>query len=60
MDRVACAAGGGLIFPILKQLIPSWTASPDWRNRHAAMILVGQVADGCSEVLSRELSLALI
>ncbi|GMH37342.1 hypothetical protein BSKO_05215 [Bryopsis sp. KO-2023] len=54
VDRVAHAMGGAVLFPILVQLLPAWAMDLNWKKRHAGIILIGQIAEGCKEALDAE------
>jgi hypothetical protein len=51
LDRVAIALGGKALVPAAAQLLPLWLGDGgDWRKRHAALICLAQIAEGCSKV----------
>jgi hypothetical protein len=35
-------------------LLPSWLSDSDWRKRHAALICLAQIAEGCARVMSEQ------
>lgn len=50
LDRVAISLGGNTIFPVASQLLPSFINDGDWKKRHAALITLAQIAEGCAKV----------
>lgn len=54
LDRMAMSLQGNILLPIASQLLPQFLADADWKKRHAALIAMGQIAEGCSKVVSRE------
>ncbi|XP_077237749.1 uncharacterized protein LOC143879304 isoform X2 [Tasmannia lanceolata] len=55
LDRLSNSLGGNLILPIASQIVPSYLNDLDWRKRHAALITLSQVAEGCQKVMSGSL-----
>jgi hypothetical protein len=47
---VAIALGGKNIVPFAGTLLPQWLNDADWRKRHAALICLAQIAEGCQKV----------
>ncbi|XP_058802795.1 importin-5 [Phymastichus coffea] len=47
LDRLACGLGGKTILPQIVQNIPSMLSSTDWKYRHAALMAVSAVGEGC-------------
>lgn len=35
-------------------VLPSWLSDADWRKRHAALICLAQIAEGCARVMSEQ------
>ena len=56
LDRLALALGGGTVAPLVSAALPSLAAAPDWRKRHAALVMLAQVAEGCAKALSGSLA----
>jgi hypothetical protein len=36
------------------QLLPVWLADADWRKRHAALICLAQIAEGCEKLMGEQ------
>ncbi len=51
LDRLALAMGGNTVAPLAARLLPTLLAEPDWKKRHAALICISQIAEGCVKVL---------
>nr|CAG4640621.1 EOG090X00U8 [Eulimnadia texana] len=47
LDRLACGLGGKTILPHVVQNIPMLLSNPDWRFRHAALMAISAVGEGC-------------
>lgn len=56
LDRIALALGGNTIAPIAQSLFPQLIGDADWRKRHAALICLAQIAEGCVKVMSKNTS----
>lgn len=41
--------GGKTILPLVTQSIPVMLASPDWKQRHAALMALGAIGEGCQK-----------
>ena len=41
--------------PLASQMLPPWLQDADWRKRHAALICLAQIAEGCTKVMMRQL-----
>ena len=50
LDRISISLGGNSIVPVAGQLLTAWLADQDWRKRHATLICLAQIAEGCSKV----------
>lgn len=50
LDRIAISLGGASIVPTAAAMMPTWLADGDWRKRHAVLICLAQIAEGCSKV----------
>ncbi|KAJ2741550.1 importin subunit beta-3 [Coemansia sp. BCRC 34301] len=55
MDRLAIALGGKQLLPIAFNFIPQMLASSDWRQRHAALMAVSSIGEGCYKIMRGEL-----
>ena len=51
LDRLALALGGNTVAPLASSLLPTLLQDPDWKKRHAALICISQIAEGCVKVL---------
>ena len=51
LDRLALALGGNTVAPLASGLLPTLLQDPDWKKRHAALICISQIAEGCVKVL---------
>ncbi|XP_014231665.1 importin-5 [Trichogramma pretiosum] len=47
LDRLACGLGGKTMLPHVVSNIPTMLRSPDWKYRHAALMAVSAVGEGC-------------
>lgn len=47
LDRLACGLGGKTILPQVVAAIPAMLGSADWKQRHAALMAVSAVGEGC-------------
>ncbi|XP_075236845.1 karyopherin beta 3 [Lycorma delicatula] len=47
LDRLACGLGGKTILPQIVENIPSMLSNPDWKYRHAALMAISAVGEGC-------------
>ncbi len=56
LDRIALALGGNTIAPIAQSLFPQLMGDADWRKRHAALICLAQIAEGCVKVMSKNMN----
>lgn len=57
LDRVAIALGGRTVLPIAFEptCIPAYLQNPDWRNRHAALMTISQIGEGCQQQMAAKL-----
>ncbi|GAB2222582.1 hypothetical protein Droror1_Dr00016701 [Drosera rotundifolia] len=55
LDRLSIALGGNTVVPVASELLPAYLAAPEWQKRHAAMIALAQIAEGCSKVMTKNL-----
>uniref|UniRef100_A0A6M2DRC2 Putative karyopherin importin beta 3 n=1 Tax=Xenopsylla cheopis TaxID=163159 RepID=A0A6M2DRC2_XENCH len=47
LDRLACGLGGKTMLPLVIQNIPSMLSHSDWKQRHAALMAISAVGEGC-------------
>ncbi|XP_076750362.1 karyopherin beta 3 isoform X1 [Xylocopa sonorina] len=47
LDRLACGLGGKTMLPQIVQNIPSMLNNSDWKYRHAALMAISAVGEGC-------------
>lgn len=47
LDRLACGLGGKTMLPHIVQNIPQMLENPDWKYRHAALMAISAVGEGC-------------
>ncbi|KAI5084377.1 hypothetical protein GOP47_0000546 [Adiantum capillus-veneris] len=57
LDRLANSLGGNTILPVASELLPPYISDQDWRKRHAALISLAQIAEGCSKVMVKTMNL---
>lgn len=55
LDRISCALGGMAILPIASKFIPQFISSSNWKYRHAALMTLSAIAEGCVKVLKPEM-----
>ncbi|KAG0582851.1 hypothetical protein M758_3G093200 [Ceratodon purpureus] len=55
LDRLAISLGGNTVLPVASQLLPSFINDGDWKKRHAALITLAQIAEGCAKVMIKNL-----
>lgn len=57
LDRVAIALGGKTVLPIAFEpsCIPAFLQNPDWRYRHAALMTISQIGEGCQKQMRDKL-----
>ncbi|XP_018335482.1 importin-5 [Agrilus planipennis] len=47
LDRLACGLGGKTILPLVLQGLPQMLSSENWKQRHAALMAISAVGEGC-------------
>lgn len=47
LDRLACALGGKTVLPQIVSNIPRMLEDPNWKCRHAALMAISAVGEGC-------------
>ncbi|CAN6614779.1 importin subunit beta-3 [Trichomonascus vanleenenianus] len=55
LDRLALKLGGKIVLPPLFQWLPTMINSQQWRERHAALMALSNVAEGSRDVMMAEL-----
>ncbi|XP_067014129.1 importin-5 [Anabrus simplex] len=56
LDRLACGLGGKTMMPHIEANIPTMLANPDWRYRHAALMALSAVGEGCHKQMESMLN----
>jgi importin-5 len=52
LDRLSCALGGDYLAQILMNAIPNMIGnSADWKQRHAGLMAISCIAEGCHDQL---------
>ncbi|RDX86579.1 Importin-5, partial [Mucuna pruriens] len=51
LDRLSISLGGNTIVPVASEQLPAYLAAPEWQHRHAALIALAQIAEGCSKLI---------
>uniref|UniRef100_A0A914UJU1 TOG domain-containing protein n=1 Tax=Plectus sambesii TaxID=2011161 RepID=A0A914UJU1_9BILA len=51
LDRVACALGGKVTLPPALQLIPQLVSSDNWKARHAGIMAISTMGEGCKRAM---------
>ncbi|KAF4549784.1 Importin subunit beta-3-like protein [Elsinoe fawcettii] len=59
MDRLANKLGGGAILPPTFNWLPRMITSGSWRDRHAALMAMSAISEGCQELMEGELDKVL-
>ncbi|ORX51472.1 ARM repeat-containing protein [Piromyces finnis] len=59
MDRIARSLGGKYVLPMTFELIPLMLQSQDWKERHAALMTISAIGEGCVKVMIDELDKVL-
>ncbi|XP_041502184.1 importin-5-like [Microtus oregoni] len=49
LDRMACGLGGNLVLPMIKEHIMQMLQNPDWKYRHAGLMALSAIGEGCHE-----------
>ncbi|CAL1597860.1 unnamed protein product [Knipowitschia caucasica] len=49
LDRIACGLGGKIILPIIKQHIMQMLQNQDWKYRHAGLMALSAIGEGCHQ-----------
>ncbi|KAK5130814.1 hypothetical protein LTR08_001648 [Meristemomyces frigidus] len=59
MDRLANKLGGQIILPPTFTWLPRMITSGAWRDRHAALMAISAISEGCQELMEGELDKVL-
>lgn len=59
MDRLANKLGGQIILPATFAWIPRMMSSTAWRDRHAALMAISAISEGCRDLMVGELDQVL-
>lgn len=59
MDRLANKLGGPIILPPTFTWLPRMIASGSWRDRHAALMAISAISEGCQALMESELDKVL-
>ncbi|OJJ47503.1 hypothetical protein ASPZODRAFT_150998 [Penicilliopsis zonata CBS 506.65] len=59
MDRLANKLGGQVILPATFAWIPRMMSSSAWRDRHAALMAISAISEGCRDLMINELDQVL-
>ncbi|RXM36693.1 Importin-5 [Acipenser ruthenus] len=49
LDRVACGLGGKIVLPMIKAHIMQMLQNPDWKYRHAGLMALSAIGEGCHQ-----------
>lgn len=55
LDRLAISMGGSSVLPAAAEVLPAYISDQDWRKRHAALIALAQIAEGCAKIMTKSL-----
>ncbi|OMP07451.1 phosphoinositide 3-kinase regulatory subunit 4 [Corchorus olitorius] len=55
LDRLSISLGGNTVVPVASELFPVFLADAEWQKRHAALVALAQIAEGCSKVMIKNL-----
>lgn len=59
MDRLANKLGGEVLLPVTFTWLPRMIHSASWRDRHAALMAVSAISEGCRDLMLSELDKVL-
>lgn len=59
MDRLANNLGGEIILPPTFNWVPRMMSSSAWRDRHAALMAISAISEGCRDLMVNELDQVL-
>ena len=49
LDRLACALGGKIVFPLAINIISQMLQNADWKQRYAALMAISALGEGCNK-----------
>jgi HEAT repeat protein len=55
LDRLAMAVGGKSVLPVANAVMQHFLENPDWRYRHAGLMAVSQIGEGCARQIAQSL-----
>lgn len=55
LDRLAMAVGGKTVLPVANTFLQQFLSNPDWRYRHAGLMAVSQIGEGCAKQIQLSL-----
>lgn len=56
LDRLALALGGKSLVPALFSILPSLMSNSDWKHRHAALMALSVIGEGCNKYIAPNLN----
>ncbi|KAJ1726941.1 importin subunit beta-3, partial [Coemansia biformis] len=56
LDRLANALGGKQLLPVAFNYIPQMLAAAEWPQRHAALMAISSIGEGCYKIMRNELA----
>lgn len=56
LDRLALSLGGNTVAPMASGMLGQLMSSPEWKQRHAALIALAQIAEGCAKVMQKNMT----
>ncbi|KAK5104604.1 importin subunit beta-3 [Lithohypha guttulata] len=59
MDRLANKLGGEVLLPVTFTWLPRMMHSASWRDRHAALMAISAISEGCRDLMLSELDKVL-
>lgn len=59
MDRLAQKLGGAILLPPTFNWLPRMAQSMNWRDRHACLMAISAISEGCAEAMIPQLSAVL-
>lgn len=54
LDRIAISIGGKSMLPVAGMAFSTLMASEEWQKRHAALVGLAQIAEGCEKVMKQQ------
>jgi len=59
MDRLANKLGGAVLLPPTFTWLPRMAQSTSWKDRHAALMAISAISEGCRDLMENELKMVL-